>query len=286
MPTLPHLPSGSPDPEVEPLATWLAQRARGAAPVIGLNGSQGSGKSTLAATLRETLRERHGLRAAVLALDDLYRTRAERERLSRDVHPLLTTRGVPGTHDLELGAQVLRRLRALGAGETAPLPAFDKLADDRAPESAWRVVAGPVDVILFEGWCVGTPPQTEADLAAPVNALEADEDADGRWRRYVNDRLAGEYRQLFAGLAATIFLAVPDFDTIFRWRLQQENETARAARVATSALMDPARLRRFIQHYERLTRHALRVMPDRADVVLDLGPEHQIVRARYRPPLV
>lgn len=266
------------------LADWLVRHRAPAGTVVGINGSQGSGKSTLVAALQRQLRERHGLHAVAVALDDFYRTRAERERLAREVHPLLATRGVPGTHDVALAARVLQRLRALGAGERLRLPRFDKVRDDRAAEPAGAQVEGPVDLVLFEGWCVATPPQDEAALAAPVNALEANEDADGRWRRYVNDRLAGEYRALFERLGPIVFLAVPDFATVFRWRAQQERGNARDAGVATSALMDPARLRRFIDHYERLTRHALRVMPARADVVWELGPEHEVLRARYRSP--
>ena len=77
--------------------------------VLGICGAQGSGKSTLAEALAERL-ERDGLACAVLSLDDLYLTRAERERLARGVHPLLATRGPPGTHDTSLGIAVLDAL--------------------------------------------------------------------------------------------------------------------------------------------------------------------------------
>jgi D-glycerate 3-kinase len=118
--------------------------------------------------------------------------------------------------------------------------------------------------------------QSELELRKPVNTLEGQEDVDGRWRRYVNAQLAGEYSRLFGQIDRLVFLKIPDFDSIFRWRLRQEAENAQQAGAAAHRVMGPESLRRFIQHYERLTRHALRVLPARADVVLELGPEHEI----------
>jgi D-glycerate 3-kinase len=268
------------------LARHIAARHAGSASVIGICGAQGSGKSTLSNLLRGVLAEQHGLRTAILSLDDLYLTRSERQQLARHVHPLLATRGVPGTHDVVLGAQLLRKLRALCSGESLRLPYFVKAADERAAPEDWPVVEGPIDVILFEGWCVGVPPQTADELPAPVNELEANEDADGRWRRWVNERLIFDYPAMFALIDELIFLQVPDWDSVFRWRQQQEADNAAAARSGADAnrLMDAAALRRFLQHYERLTRHALRVMPARADVLVALGANHGIVEIRDRAP--
>lgn len=268
-------------PPYPDLADWIAIQHRAGARVAGINGAQGTGKSTLAQALAALLARRHALRAVTLSLDDLYLTRGERERLAARVHPLLATRGVPGTHDVELGVRVLERLPALGRGERAALPRFVKALDDRAGEAAWPVVEGPVDLVLFEGWCVGTPPQDDAELADPVNALERQEDGDGRWRRYVNRQLAEAYPRLFDRIDRLIFLRAPDFDSIFRWRRRQERDNAAQAGAGGRA-MGPERLRRFIQHYERLTRHALRVLPERADAVLELGPEHEVRRCDFR----
>jgi D-glycerate 3-kinase len=265
------------------LAGWLAAQRRGAGlQVIGINGAQGSGKSTLAAELRELLAGRHGLNALVLSIDDLYLTRAQRERLALEVHPLLRTRGVPGTHDVELGMDLLDKLNKPAASAVC-VPKFVKALDDRAPASEWTLVSAPADLVLFEGWCVGTPPQAEEALAEPVNALELDEDADGVWRRYANQQLATRYAPLFGRIDRMIFLKTPDFDSIFRWRLEQEEKNAAAAAGASSSrVMGPRQLRRFIQHYERLTRHALEVMPRLAEVVIELGTEHQWLDLRVR----
>ncbi|MDP3631878.1 kinase [Phenylobacterium sp.] len=247
--------------------------------VIGICGSQASGKSTLTAVLRHLL-EDAGVTVASLSLDDLYLTHAERQVLGREVHPLLATRGVPGTHDVALGGAVLDSLR--GDGETL-LPAFDKAADDRRPECL--SVFGPMDVILFEGWCVGAVPQ--ADVSAPINALERDCDPDGRWRSFVNDALAGPYQDLFARIDLLVLLKAPSFDVVLAWRQEQEAKLrARLAREGgdLKRAMTDVQVADFIAHYERLTRHILTEMPGRADMVVELDAERRPVVMASPPP--
>lgn len=256
-----------------PLAEQIAARRTGPGFVVGICGPQGSGKSTLTAALAHLL-EARGLKVAVLSIDDLYLTRAERRALAREVHPLLATRGVPGTHDVELGVAVLE---ALGRPGEVVLPRFDKAADDRAPGGT--AVEGPVDVILFEGWCVGARPQGEADLAAPVNALEREEDAGGAWRASVNAALAGPYRRLFTPIGYQVLLQAPGFEAVLAWRGEQEAKLR--ARLASQGqdmarAMDDAGVARFIAHYERLTRWILAEMPARADLVLKMDADRNI----------
>src|SRR5687767_10663938 len=87
-----------------PLADEIGRRVAHShqALLVGVSGCQGSGKTTLASLLVLMLRELLGLRAINLSIDDFYLTHAERQTLSRSVHPLLATRGVPGTHDVQL----------------------------------------------------------------------------------------------------------------------------------------------------------------------------------------
>lgn len=258
-----------------PLAAWIAARAAGAPLIVGVSGSQGSGKSTLCRMLEALLMAEHGLRTATLSLDDLYLTRAERQALARTVHPLFLTRGVPGTHDVALGLSLLAAVREGQAGLT--LPRFDKAADDRASEAAWPRLAAPVDVLLFEGWCMGAQPEAEADLVQPINRLEAEEDPDGIWRRHVNDALAGPYRALFAAADCTIMLAAPGFEAVLGWRQLQEQKL----RARTGAGMSDAELARFVMHYERITRHLLADLPGRADVIVTLGADHAVEDVLY-----
>jgi D-glycerate 3-kinase len=252
-----------------PLAGRVAAAARSGGIVVGLCGPQASGKSTLTAVLARLL-EDQGLRGAVLSLDDLYLTRAERAALGREVHPLLATRGVPGTHDVALGVQVLAELRAPGR---TLAPRFDKAADDRGEGAAFE---GPADVVIFEGWCVGAIAQPATDLAEPVNDLERERDADGVWRAYVNAALAGPYRSLFDGLDLLVLLQAPGFEVVLAWRQEQERKLReRLAREGAGGkrAMSDAEVAGFIAHYERLTRWILAEMPARADVVVALDAE-------------
>lgn len=251
----------------QPLADRIASEGKRPL-VVGINGAQGSGKTTLCRFLEELLYQRR-LRTVTLSLDDLYLTKAERLTLAQDEHPLFATRGVPGTHDVALGEAILDALRA---DRTTTLPRFDKAADDRAAEG--KIAEGPVDVILFEGWCVGAVPQPAAALRDPVNRLEADEDPDGSWRREVNRRLATDYAELFARIDLLVMLKVESFEAVRANRRLQEQKLA-ARDPAGAALMDDTALDRFLMYYERLTRWMLQEMPARADVLIPIGPDQR-----------
>lgn len=258
-----------------PLLRHYATRMRRARQpfVLGISGLQGSGKSTLAqALLREA--RRRGLHAVALSLDDVYHGRRARAALARRVHPLFATRGVPGTHDVELLARTLDTLAQAGPRRPSRLPRFDKGRDTRRPPSRWPRVARAPDLVVLEGWCLGVRPERAAALARPCNALERREDADGRWRRAVNTALRA-YRPLWRRLDALVLLQAPSFAAVHRWRNQQEDALRR--RGAPRA-MDAAALRRFVAHYERLSRHALATLPARADVRIDLDRSRRVRR--------
>lgn len=251
-----------------PLADEIARRTDAKRPLlVGINGAQGSGKTTLCKFLEVLVGER-GLTAVTLSLDDLYLSRAERAQAAADHHSLFATRGVPGTHDVERGMAILDRLMA---GRSAELPVFDKAHDE--PSAETRHVEGPVDVVLFEGWCVGAAPQTAAELREPVNALEREEDPVGTWRREVNRRLATDYAELFARIDLLIMLKVPDFATVRDHRRVQEKRLGWGP-----AVMDEAALDRFLAHYQRLTEHMFAEMPARADIVVAIGRDQRPVR--------
>lgn len=235
--------------------------------LLGICGAQGSGKSTLSDALAQRMRQA-GIATAVLSIDDLYRTRAERMALACDVHPLFAVRGVPGTHEVELGLDIVA---ALDQGQATRLPRFDKARDDRAPETAWGEAPAGTALLILEGWCVGARPETSEALATPINDLEREEDADGRWRRAVNDALAGAYQTLFDRIDMLVLLAAPGFEVVRDWRIEQEHSLARTAGPNADGVMSDAEVERFIRFYERLTRHILAEMPGRADLVIRLG---------------
>ena len=236
-------------------------------PLIGIAGAQGSGKTTLARAAAERFSAAH------LSLDDVYLTKTERQTLAREVHPLFAVRGPPGTHDLALLGSAVAALRAAGPDSRTQLPAFDKLADDRAPETRWPVFKGRPAAVLIDGWCLGATPQTEAALAPPINALEAGQDAQGRWRGAVNAALAGPCAETFARFDAMLFLKAPSFDAVLDWRCEQEAGLM-GLRPADLPSARRAELSVFIQHFERITRHML-AGGVRADVTIALDRQRR-----------
>lgn len=244
--------------------------------LVGINGAQGTGKSTLAKLLTVVMTEQN-LQVANLSLDDFYLGSSQRNELAKNVHPLLASRGVPGTHDVDLMAHLLAVMRSGKSDEgNIKLPRFDKAMDEPKPESEWDNQSLPVNVIILEGWFTGAKPEEDEKLAEPVNQLEAQEDPDGSWRRYVNCRL-GDYQAVFAALDYLIMLKAPSFDCVYQWRsLQEEKLRVRVGESGKGKIMDAAEIQRFIQHFERLTRHALVTVPEQADLVFHLGEDHQI----------
>lgn len=245
--------------------------------VYGIAGLQGSGKSTLAAQLVALARAR-GIRAVALSIDDFYLDRPQREALARDVHPLLATRGPPGTHDVALACDTLD---ALARGAPVALPRFDKIDDRRLPVASWATTDG-CDLVLLEGWCLCVPPQSAAELVAPLNALERDEDRDGRWRRHCNRALARDYPALWQRIGRLLFLQGPGFDVVPGWRRQQEH-TLQLANPGRE-VMQGAQVARFVQHFERVSRQALATLPGIADAVAVLDGHRQPQAWQVNPP--
>lgn len=257
------------------IATGLASRSDELV-VVGIAGAQGTGKSTFAKMLAIALERGLEKTTLVMSLDDFYLTREERERLARDVHPLLRVRGVPGTHDVAMLASVIADLKA---GRNTRVPVFDKANDDR--RSLVPVMGADLDFLIVEGWCFGALPAPDTDLAEPINALEAEQDGNGQWRAYVNRQLAeGSYQKVFSAADVNFFLAAPDMETVFQWRWQQERELSE--RAAGDAIMDEQQIRDFIMYYERITLRMLRDMPRRATLTLYLDDRHQVRRAPRR----
>jgi D-glycerate 3-kinase len=212
-------------------------------PLIGVAGAQGSGKSY---QCRRYVAAHP--RVAHFSLDDVYFSKVERVELSQRVHPLFATRGPPGTHDLTLAERTFAALRTAGPSAQTPLPRFDKAADDRAPARVWPTFSGRPAAILFDGWCLGALPDALGET--PLNALEAHEDAEGRWRAAVRANMSEPYAHFFSTFDAILYLKPPTWEIVKRWRTEQEAETL--GRALTDA--DHLRLDRFLMHYERITK--------------------------------
>jgi D-glycerate 3-kinase len=227
------------------IAEARARRGGEGVVLIGVGGAQGSGKSTHCRALAAA----SGGKVAQMSLDDVYFTRAERESLAEFRHPLFMTRGPPGTHDLRLLKETIRDLSHATPDSEMRLPRFDKAADDRAPVEAWPVFRGRPEAILLEGWCLGAK-RPASQMPGALNALEAQEDEDGRWRKAVLLELAQNYTKFFANwFDDFVFLQAPSFATVRRWRREQEEETL--GRALSEREVDE--LDRFIEHFERIT---------------------------------
>ena len=244
--------------------------------VVGINGCQGSGKSTLSAFIEAYLTSQHQLNVVSVSLDDFYLAKTDRQSLAIKVHPLLATRGVPGTHDVDLALSTFRRLENYG---TVSLPRFDKANDNPKSVTDWPVVNSPCDIIILEGWCVGAPPQSETALQQPVNDLEREQDPLGIWRKFVNTQLAGKYQTLFESIDHLLMLKAPSFEQVYTWRCEQEHKLAeriKAEGSSASAIMSDDEIWQFIQLYQRLTEHCLTCLPARSQQVLHLDNQRNV----------
>lgn len=257
-----------------PLCIWVFNKIKtnGTPTVIGISGAQGTGKTTLTRIFKSILTEYFQLNVTSISIDDFYLTKKERRELAKEVHPLFETRGVPGTHDTEMGINLIRSLKTLKTDQTIKLPVFNKGIDDRMPENYWTIANGNIDIIIFEGWCVGAKPQRESELIKPVNYLESQKDKNCIWRKYVNNKLINEYKLLFSEIDFLIFLCIPSFEKVYEWRVNQEKELSKqVSDIKKYAIMTDSRIKHFIMYYERITKHMINTLPATSDITVFLN---------------
>lgn len=234
--------------------------------LVGVGGAQGSGKSYACRLLTMANQPRF----AHFSLDDVYFSRAERERMAREVHPLFITRGPPGTHDIPFATSTFWQLQR---GKSITLPRFDKTIDDHAPRSTWPEVKAPVEAVVVDGWCMGAKPVADGP---PINAVER-EDADGVWRRATLRALEEHYVPFFQRFDAIVYLQAPSWEIVRVWRGEQEAQTlGRALTPEENAALD-----RFVVHYERITRSML-AGHHSAKWIVHLDEARKVVRVEER----
>ncbi len=255
-----------------PLAEIITAQVNTSPLLVSINGAQGAGKTTLTTFLKKIIESCYGLRVASFSIDDFYLSKKHRLQLASSIHPLLKTRGVPGTHETAL---LEATLDDLFNARCCEIPRFDKACDERCEREKWTAIKQPVDIILFEGWCVNSPVQMPEELLLPVNRLEEKEDSEAIWRHYVNEQLQQYHNRIFTHSALTIMLNIIDFSRVYDWRLLQESKLPVAS--STKAVkMSKDTLQRFIQHFERITRHSLLKLPAQVDIELPLNENHTI----------
>jgi D-glycerate 3-kinase len=246
--------------------------------IIGLPGGQGAGKSTITQIIKLILETKYNLNVVYFSIDDFYKTLTERKKLSKKINQLFKTRGVPGTHDTGLIKKTFSNL-IKKKFKPFTIPRFDKSRDDRLTKTKWQKIKKQPQIIIFEGWCVGAQPQKNKYLKKPINILEKKYDPDIKWRSKVNYELKNDYKKIFNKINRLIFLKVPNFESVYKWRLQQEKKLQLTSE--GKKIMSPAEVKEFIMYYERITKQMLIDLTKNAYAVLYLDKKHKFKKIKF-----
>ena len=246
--------------------------------VIGLAGGQGTGKSTISNILKIILKEAYNLETVVFSIDDFYKTLQERKKMSEKISNLFLTRGVPGTHDTKMLFQCIKNLK-INKFKRMNIPKFDKSIDDRLQKEKWLKVKKKPNIVIFEGWCVGANAQENKDLNSPINKLEKQKDKKKIWRQKVNSELKNNYKKIFNFIDKLIFLKVPSFKYVLKWRLLQEKKLRITSK--GNKTMNNKQIENFVMYYERITKHMLKTLPKKADTVISVDERHRLKSIRF-----
>ena len=246
--------------------------------VIGLTGGQGSGKSTISNILKIILKEHFNLNTIIFSIDDFYKTNKQRRVMSEKISPLFLTRGVPGTHDTKLLFNCVSTLKK-SKFKRLIIPKFDKSIDDRLLKSKWQKINKKPNIVIFEGWCVGATPQKKKDLLVPINVLEKEKDKSRVWRNTVNQELKNQYKKIFKLIDKIIFLKIPSFKHVYKWRLLQEKKLRITSKGKKT--MTDFQVKNFIMFYERLTKHMLKTLSKKANSVITIDNKHRLELIKF-----
>ena len=266
-----------------PLCFWINGKANKKKPYfVGLAGGQGTGKTTTSSLIKIILSKYFKLNVFRISIDDFYKTRKERISLSKRVHPMLLTRGVPGTHDINMMLNFFKKSKSKKF-KRLKLPTFNKAIDDRFSKKHWYDLKKKPDVIIFEGWCVGAKSEKNDTLKRTINSMEKTKDQKQIWRKYVNDQLKTKYRKLYSQLNCLIYLKAKDFSLLQKWRLKQERKLwIKSKKNSNTKIMSKQDVLSFMQTYQRVTQNMFRYMPKYASIIINLNSNHQIKSAVYK----
>ena len=266
-----------------PICFWIAKKANKRKPYfIGLAGGQGTGKTTISSIIKIILEKYFKLKVFKISIDDFYKTRKERIKLSKKIHPMLMTRGVPGTHDIKMMLDFFKKIK-VKSFKKMKLPNFNKAIDDRFPKKNWYSINQKPDIIIFEGWCVGARPEINKTLKKPINSLEKSNDQNLIWRKHVNQQLKTKYKKLYSQLNCMIYLKAKNFSLLQKWRLKQEKKLwLKNKNKSGNKIMNKWDVINFMQTYQRITQNMFKNMPKYASIILNLNDNHQIKSAVYK----
>ena len=142
------------------------------------------------------------------------------------------------------------------------------------PKKKWQKIKDKPQIVIFEGWCVNVGPQKKKDLLIPVNKLEREKDKKRVWRERVNRELKNDYKKIFSLIDLTIFLRVPSFKYVVKWRLLQERKLRLRSRGKKT--MTNFQIRQFVMFYERLTKHMFNSLTKTAKFVINIDKKHRL----------
>jgi D-glycerate 3-kinase len=247
--------------------------------IIGLTGGQGSGKSTISNILKIILKENYNLETVIFSIDDFYKTLKQRKSMSKNISRLFLTRGVPGTHDTKMILNCIKKLQNTKFKKMM-IPKFNKATDDRVSKKKWLKVTKKPHIVIFEGWCVGVEQQKNKDLLFAINELEKHQDKERIWRQRVNQELKKNYKKIFRLINKVIFLKVPSFKYVIKWRLLQEKKLRITSKGKKT--MTDNQIKKFVMFYERLTKHMLKTLSHKADAVIKIDTNHRLKTIKFK----
>ena len=266
-----------------PMCFWIAGKIRNKKPYfVGLAGGQGTGKTTVSSLVKIILEKYFKLKVFKISIDDFYKTRKERNSVSKRIHPMLMTRGVPGTHDINMMLSFFKKTKNKNFKKMI-LPSFNKAIDDRFSKKYWYKINQKPDVIIFEGWCVGAKAELNKTLKKPINSIEKINDKKLVWRKYVNLQLRNKYKELYSQLNCMVYLKAKNFNMLQKWRLKQERKLRlKTKKVSSHKIMSKKNVINFMQTYQRITENMFKNTPKYASIVINLNSNHQIKSAVYK----
>jgi len=265
-----------------PISFWIENKykKKGKTLFLGFSGGQGSGKTTVVKILKIILKRFFKRKIYVSSIDDFYKTLKDRNEMSYTTHSLFKTRGVPGTHDINLIKRFFYFIKKKKFKKTK-LPRFDKSNDDRLKKKYWFNIKERPEIVILEGWCVGAQPQSNSLIKKPINILEKYEDQDLIWRKHVNEKLRREYKKFFAIIDYYIFMKIPNFNMVFKWRLLQENKLRKKSQFKKK-IMSYKEIKRFIMFYQRITLQMIKDLSKSASIIMLLKKNHEIKKLLFK----
>ena len=265
-----------------PISFWIEEKCKkkGKPLILGFSGGQGTGKTTVTKILEIILKKFFKRKTCVISIDDFYKTLKDRNKMSYNIHPLFKTRGVPGTHDINLLKKFLNLAKKKNFRKIK-LSKFGKAEDDRLKRNNWYNIEKKPEIIILEGWCIGAKPQSNSLIKKAINILEKTEDKKMIWRKYVNTKLKNEYKKVFEQIDHFIFMKVPNFNMVFKWRLLQEKKLKKKSHL-NKKIMTYNQIKRFIMFYQRITLQMIKDLSKSASVVVLLKKNHEIKKVLFR----